>query len=64
MSYYSSARVVKNKILEGIADGIYDRQHILECCFRYMTDSDVEAMAERELLFEYEDEDEDTNFED
>lgn len=59
MSASRRTRKVTSKILEGIEEGIFDKDLIIRCCLAYMSESDVADMARANELFDYEDEEED-----
>lgn len=53
-------RKVTNRILEEIAEGILDRDVVIQACLGYMSEDDVADMAHANEFFLYdEDEDED-----
>jgi hypothetical protein len=52
-------RDITNKILEGIDEGIFNAKGIVLCCLKYMSEADVSDMAKSNMLFEYEDDEDD-----
>lgn len=55
---YAETRHATCTILEGIAEGLFDPQAVLEAALGWLSDRDVEEMAFANGFFEVEDEDE------
>ena len=51
------SRKYTNKLLEGIEEGIYDKDTVIMACVKYMSEADVEDMMDaNEMNFDEEDE--------
>ena len=49
-------RKYTNKLLEGVEEGIYDKEFIIMCFCKYMSEDDVKDMMKCNELLEEEDE--------
>jgi len=62
---YVPVRQYTNKMLAAIEEGLLDQDQVLIACLNWMTDRDVQQMAEaNEFLEEEEDDDEDEDEDD
>ncbi len=51
-------RQATNRLLEEIEEGLHDRDHIIMCCVKYMSEDDVADMCHiNELFYDADDED-------
>jgi len=56
---YVPVRQYTNKMLAAIEEGLLDRDQVILACLKWMTDRDVQQMAEANEFLEEEEEEED-----